>query len=817
MEQIFKELEDALELQWNHEKLKESTVSSVDEGTTSNSLKLEWLKIPLREIRVATNNFDEEHFVGAGGFGMVYKGELDVLDIQNLSSIDGTCKDIELPKRRRLVAIKQIINRPGDGGTDIYMDPEYLTTSKYKKESDIYSFGVVLFEILSGRPVYDSIYTGENAKGLAPIARRRFNEGTIKELLDPKITQEDDNEVFTLNKGPNQESFDVFSEIAYMCLAETQAKRPTMKVVIKELEKASRLQGETMILSRFELTDILSAIENFSDTCRIGLHECGKDLEPKIAYFGISSFDSTNQEENTKVYWDPEFEKTRVMKQESDIFSFGVILFEIFCGRLAYDFFDIEKDDKGLVPIVRNHFNDIGAIKTLLDPKLKDVPDDDIFTSNRGPDQDSLDTFLKIAYQCLDEAPFKRPTMEIVIKELKIALDFQENRMKSLQISLKDIQMATENFSQKNWFGSGRYWEAYKGEIPHANVDTNTTIVAKRLNSNFDDQFRTELDVLLNHKHDNIIGLVGYCNEENENIIVYEHMSKGSLDKYLKDSNLRWMKRLQICIEIASALKFLHADDATLKKVIHRNIKSHVILLNDDWNAKISSFELSALDSLPQDMEHINEDGYLDPKYKEGFLTEKSDIYSFGVVLFEILCGRLAWVEGSEDNVRSIGSLAKHYYEQGKLDEMVFDDVKNYKAGEVAIQLKKALKLQEDFEIWEPKLPPHYKEIMLLSETPEIDVKKDIYDKFSKGILLPKEKEVSHDEDNKNKKEVQEVPKLNSDSDHTRHLPTIDEQLFPRALIEKKQHKLSATETLYNPPNLKPFRFTSSADSRFVF
>ncbi|KAJ0502945.1 putative protein kinase RLK-Pelle-CrRLK1L-1 family [Helianthus annuus] len=300
-----------------------------------------------------------------------------------------------------------------------------------------------------------------------------------------------------------------------------------------------------------------------------------------------------------------------------------------------------------------------------------------------------------------------------------MSYDSQEN-MKVLQILLEDIELATEKFSQNNFFGSGRYWKAYKGKLPHSS----TAIVVKRWDSKCDDQFRTELNVLFKRKHKNIIGLIGYCNEMNEKITVYEH-SKGSFDSYLKDSNLKWMKRLQICIDVASALEFLHGGDVTLKKVVHRNIKSHSILLNDDWDAKISNFELSSLDSLHQNMKHINDDAYLDPQYKQGFLTEKSDIYAFGVVLFEILCGRLTWVEGREDTSQSLGHLAKHYYKQGKHDEMVFADIKEQivpqslttfvdiayqclhdddymrpKASDVVIQLKKALEVQVSFLVY---------------------------------------------------------------------------------------------------------------------
>ncbi|MFS8008613.1 putative protein kinase RLK-Pelle-LRR-I-1 family [Helianthus anomalus] len=114
-------------------------------------------------------------------------------------------------------------------GTTLYMDPEYMAT--------------VLFEVLYGKVAYESTYTNENDLGIAPVARRRFNEGTLKELIDPNIIEDDDDHVFSLNKGPNQDSFHTFSKIAYQCLAETQAKRPTIEVVVKELENALDCTG----------------------------------------------------------------------------------------------------------------------------------------------------------------------------------------------------------------------------------------------------------------------------------------------------------------------------------------------------------------------------------------------------------------------------------------------------------------------------------------------------------------------------------------------------------------------------------------------
>ncbi|MFS8008614.1 putative protein kinase RLK-Pelle-LRR-I-1 family [Helianthus anomalus] len=123
-----------------------------------------------------------------------------------------------------------------------------------------------------------------------------------------------------------------------------------------------------------------------------------------------------------KVYEDRKYETTGKLKRKSDVYSFGVVLFEIFCGRLAYDPGYTKENEKGLSTIARQCFDD-GTIESIMDPKLKEETIEGISSSNRGPNQDSLDTFIKIAHQCLGEAA-KRPTMYIVIMELKRAINF---------------------------------------------------------------------------------------------------------------------------------------------------------------------------------------------------------------------------------------------------------------------------------------------------------------------------------------------------------------------------------------------------------
>ncbi|KAM0037024.1 putative protein kinase RLK-Pelle-LRR-I-1 family [Helianthus debilis subsp. tardiflorus] len=311
----------------------------------------------------------------------------------------------------------------------------------------------------------------------------------------------------------------------------------------------------------------------------------------------------------------------------------------------------------------------------------------------------------------------------------------------------------------------------YRGEVQF--INGHKKVVVKRFHTSDEHFFVRELEVLIKHKQENIIGLLGYCKELDEKIIVYENASKGCLSSYLSDTSFSWSTRLKICIDIANGLNFLHGGDAGQDVVIHRDIKSSNILLTEEWKAKICGFEQSLTFSTNQETEYVMSDvgspGYCDPLYWEtGILTKESDIYSFGVILFEILCGRLACPEDIRDSTQFLDVLVKHHFLLELVDQIVYEGIKeqivltslvtfldiafqclhDYKkdrptAGEVAIQLQKALEYQEAYEIWEAKLPRNYKEILPLSKSPEIYstmAKKDIYSILSEGILLQDDK-----------------------------------------------------------------------------
>ncbi|GKD81412.1 kinase-like domain, phloem protein 2-like protein, partial [Tanacetum coccineum] len=405
----------------------------------------------------------------------------------------------------------------------------------------------------------------------------------------------------------------------------------------------------------------------------------------------------------------------------------------------------------------------------IVDRKIKEETDERVFSLSKGPNKESLDIFSEIALRCLAETQAQRPTIEVVINELKNALYCQENHKDNLKLSLEDIKLATQSFSQDKIIGHGVFGNVYKGHTHGHNI-----VAAKRLgrkSAEGEAEFMTELKILMEYKHENVIGLLGYSDEEDEKIIVYQYASKGSLDRYLSDDSLMWVTRLKICIDIAIGLEFLHGTVSSPEMVIHRDISSSNILLFDNWKAKISDFGLSLVCPTNQDVVVGNVThtiGYRDPLYlKTGFLTKESDIFSLGAVLFDILCGKLS-SEKLDDEYLYLPFLAKQHYYVGKLDELVFEGIKEQivphsyttftkialqclhhrrerrpTAGEVIIQLKKALEFQEDYDIWEPKLPKDYKEIIQMSKCPEnysIIKKEDLYNIFSEGILLQQDK-----------------------------------------------------------------------------
>ncbi|XP_057438214.1 wall-associated receptor kinase-like 20 [Lotus japonicus] len=210
---------------------------------------------------------------------------------------------------------------------------------------------------------------------------------------------------------------------------------------------------------------------------------------------------------------------------------------------------------------------------------------------------------------------------------------------------LKEVKKATNGFSKERILGSGGYGEVYRGEFQDG-----TLVAVKKAkvgNLKSTQQVLNEVAILSQVNHKNLVRLLGCCVESETPLMIYEYISNGTLYDHLhgRFSNfLDWKTRLKVALQTAEALAYLHSAAHT--PIYHRDVKSTNILLDDEFNAKVSDFGLSRLAN--PGLSHVSTCaqgtlGYLDPEYYRNYqLTDKSDVYSYGVVLLELLTSQKA-------------------------------------------------------------------------------------------------------------------------------------------------------------------------------
>ncbi|WCJ39411.1 Protein kinase superfamily protein [Euphorbia peplus] len=216
--------------------------------------------------------------------------------------------------------------------------------------------------------------------------------------------------------------------------------------------------------------------------------------------------------------------------------------------------------------------------------------------------------------------------------------------------TLKELEMVTHKFSKSNYLGEGGFGTVFKGFITEklrpGLMAQPVAIKALDLDgSQGHREWLAEVIFLGQLKHPHLVNLIGYCCEDEHRLLVYEYMERGNLETQLFKSYsgvLPWLTRLKIALGAAKGLNFLHEEG---KPVIYRDFKASNVLLDADFNAKLSDFGL-ATDGPQGDESHITTrvmgtEGYAAPEYiMTGHLTTQSDVFSFGVVLVELLTGR---------------------------------------------------------------------------------------------------------------------------------------------------------------------------------
>ncbi|XP_024543094.1 LEAF RUST 10 DISEASE-RESISTANCE LOCUS RECEPTOR-LIKE PROTEIN KINASE-like 1.1 isoform X1 [Selaginella moellendorffii] len=256
----------------------------------------------------------------------------------------------------------------------------------------------------------------------------------------------------------------------------------------------------------------------------------------------------------------------------------------------------------------------------------------------------------------------------------KTQLELGQSARKSLsqvrQFSFQEMELATNGFSENRRLGDGGFGTVYAGTLGGGG-DVVAVKLLHRSPQQASPQFMAEIDILSRFKHPNLVQLLGCSTDGQSLLLVYEFVGNGTLADHLhtKKSRLPWLTRLAIAIDIAQVLAYLHSYS-----ILHRDVKSTNVLLDEGFHAKLGDFGLSKAAAAAAAVEgHVSigaqgTAGYLDPEYHQCYaLTDKSDVYSFGVLLMELITAKPA-VDFSRERVNlapyAVGMLQAGAFEQ---------------------------------------------------------------------------------------------------------------------------------------------------------
>ena len=258
----------------------------------------------------------------------------------------------------------------------------------------------------------------------------------------------------------------------------------------------------------------------------------------------------------------------------------------------------------------------------------------------------------------------------------------------------KDLATATRGFSDRMLLGKGGFGKVYKGMLQTSKQNVAIKRVSPESKQGMK-EFIAEITILGHLRHRNLVQLLGYSRHNNNLLLIYDYMPKGSLDRVLHDQDmpvLNWVHRLNIIKGIASGLFYLHEDWE--KVVIHRDIKASNVLLDTEMNARLGDFGLARLHNHGTDAHttHLAGTwGYIAPELARlGRATKATDVFAFGVFMLEVACGRRPIVHDSGDPTL-LTDWVLHAWESGSILTIVDPRLEDYIREEVELVLKLGL------------------------------------------------------------------------------------------------------------------------------
>ncbi|XP_010469280.1 PREDICTED: putative L-type lectin-domain containing receptor kinase V.6 [Camelina sativa] len=262
------------------------------------------------------------------------------------------------------------------------------------------------------------------------------------------------------------------------------------------------------------------------------------------------------------------------------------------------------------------------------------------------------------------------------------------------RFAYKELSNATKGFKEKQLLGKGGFGQVYKGTLPGSDAD----IAVKRTSHDSRQgmsEFLAEITTIGRLRHPNLVKLLGYCRHKENLYLVYDFMPNGSLDKYINrnenQERLTWEQRFKIIKDVASALLHLHQE--WIQVIIHRDIKPANVLIDQDMNARLGDFGLAKLYDQgfdPQTSRVAGTFGYIAPEFlRTGRATTSTDVYAFGMVMLEVVCGRRLIERRAAENEEVLVDWILELWEDGRIFDATEEDIRQEEnRGEIELVLK---------------------------------------------------------------------------------------------------------------------------------